>query len=935
MDGASDSAEASTREVLEELERFLREARSARALAAVGPDCSLERDLGLGSLERVELLSRLETRFRRRAPERTLGEAETPRDLARAFRSATEALTVSPPASRPEGRRGSKGNPALEAKTLTQALALHAAEAPDLPHVYLESDDRAEETVSYADLYREALSIGGALQARGIGRGDTVAIMLPTCRGFFSAFMGTLFARGVPVPLYPPFSRSRIGEYARRQSALLENARARLLITVREGRGLGSALRSSVPSLEGLAEIEELPDEGPALDGPADSEPDDLALIQYTSGSTGEPKGVPLTHGNLLANVRAIGEATHMGPSDVGVSWLPLYHDMGLIGAWLTPLFFGFPVAILSPLTFLSRPERWLFAIHRRQATISPAPNFAYELCARRIADRDLEGLDLGSWRAALNGAEPISPRTLERFEQKFSKCGFRSTSFFPVYGLAESALLLSAPVLGAPLRIEASDRRSFEREGTVIASRPSSEPLRFVSVGRPIPGHQIRIVDEQGEALPERCEGRLVFRGPSSMSGYYRNAKATEAVKLANGFLDSGDRAFFADGELFITGRAKDLIIKAGRNLLPQEIEAAASEVPGVRAGSVVAFGIPDAALGTERLVVVVETKEETPAERARIESEVGGAVADLVGVPPDEVAAVRPRMVPKTSSGKIRRSACREMFLNGELHRKPRRLPWAETSLYLRSRLSRAGDGIEQSARAVYGLYVYLLAAAFLLFGWTLAVAGVSGGALRRIVRRASRLYLRLTGIPFEIRGSDRLRSVAGPLVIVSNHSSYGDPLPLMAAIDRDYAFAIKREAFSWPVLGRILASLEHVPVDRDDAEEGAQSAEALRVALAAGRSLVLFPEGTFTRATGLRPFKMGAFQLASEAGVPVLPLALVGMRRLLRDGTWVPRRIRVAVELAEPLHPGRSFGDVIRVKEEAAAVLAQLSGEPRLGS
>jgi 1-acyl-sn-glycerol-3-phosphate acyltransferase len=418
-------------------------------------------------------------------------------------------------------------------------------------------------------------------------------------------------------------------------------------------------------------------------------------------------------------------------------------------------------------------------------------------------------------------------------------------------------------------------------------------------------------------------------------MSGYYRNPKATEAVRRADGFLDSGDRAFLADGELFITGRAKDLIIKAGRNLLPQEIEAAASEIPGVRAGSVVAFGVPDPALGTERVVVVVETKEETAAGRARVESDVGRAVADLVGVPPDEVVAVRPRVVPKTSSGKIRRSACREMFLEGELRRKPRRLPWAEAGLYLRSGLSRAGDGVERAVRAVYGLYLYVLAAAFVLFGWSLALVGVPGGAFRRVVRKASRLYVKLAGIPFEIRRSERLKSIGGPLVIVSNHASYADPLPLLAALDRDYAFAIKREAFSWPFLGRILAKLEHVPVDRDGAEEGAQSAEALRAALACGRSLVLFPEGTFTRATGLRPFKMGAFQLASEAGVPVVPVALVGMRRVLRDGTWVPRRLRVAVEVAEPLSPGHSFGDGVRVKEEAAEVLSKLSGEPRLGS
>jgi 1-acyl-sn-glycerol-3-phosphate acyltransferase len=417
-------------------------------------------------------------------------------------------------------------------------------------------------------------------------------------------------------------------------------------------------------------------------------------------------------------------------------------------------------------------------------------------------------------------------------------------------------------------------------------------------------------------------------------MKAYYRNPAATEAVLCADGFLDSGDRAFVAEGEVFISGRVKDLIIKAGRNLLPQEIEAAASDVAGVRGGSVAAFGVPDPALGTERLVLVVETKEESALVRARIEADVSRAVAELIGVPPDEVLAVPPRTIPKTSSGKIRRGACRDSYLRGELTGGPESARWVAIRLAIYAALSHVGDALLWTAHGIYGLYLYLVIAAFVLSGWSLVLLRIPRKAFRALIYRGSRLYLALAGVPLEIRGREILDGSEGPFVFVSNHASYLDPVPLMAVLDLDYAFAIKREAFTWPLLGRIFRKLEHVPIDRENVEESTQSAETLREVLASGRSLVLFPEGTFTRATGLRPFKLGAFQLAAESGVAVVPIALVGTRRLLRDGTWIPRRVPLRVEIAEPLRPERSFADVVRVKEETAEILARLSGEPRLG-
>ncbi len=300
-----------------------------------------------------------------------------------------------------------------------------------------------------------------------------------------------------------------------------------------------------------------------------------------------------LTHDNLLANIRAIGAGLEAGPTDVGVSWLPLYHDMGLIGSWLFCLHSGIPITLLPPTAFLARPERWLWAIHQRRGTLSGAPNFAYELCARRVPDEALEGLDLSSWRVALNGAEPVSPGTVERFTRRFAPYGFRPEALMPAYGLAENSVALALPAMGRGTRFDRVARRPFQDEGRAVPRgrrRPLGPGLR--QHRRALPDHEVRIVDDEGREVEERVVGRLVFRGPSMTSGYYRKPEATAAITVAGGWLDSGDLAYRADGEIHIAGRRKDLIIKGGRNIVPQEVEEAAAEVEGIRRGCVVAFG-------------------------------------------------------------------------------------------------------------------------------------------------------------------------------------------------------------------------------------------------------------------------------------------------------------------------------------------------------
>jgi len=560
--------------------------------------------------------------------------------------------------------------------TLTEVLRRRVATEPDRKHLTLLESDREVESLSFGKLLEGAEGVARGLLSQGVERQQTVALMLPTSREFFFGFMGTLLAGAVPVPIYPPVKIDQIEEYAERQVRILRNAQVTALLTPKRATKLARLLRPKVPSLRTILQPDKLlekkrtaiPVESPELSVSSE----DLALIQYTSGSTGDPKGVALTHGNLIANIRSIAEAVQVTPDDVVVSWLPLYHDMGLIGCWLFALYHGLEMVCFSPLEFLRQPKRWLRALSDFGGTLSPAPNFAYELCGRRIRDGDLDGVDLSAWRVALNGAEPVDPDTVDRFCERFGVCGFRAEAMLPAYGLAENAVALSFPPPGRPPRVEAVDRDTLHREGRAVPvgdRECATEPLRSISVGVAIPGHEIRLVDDQDREVAERVEGNIQFRGPSATSGYYRNPKATAAIRTADGWTRTGDRGYLAGGELFITGRSKDLIIRAGRNLDPVEIEALANQVDGIRRGCVAAIGVSNPTTGSEDLVVIAETRKEGPRTRRRLAAEVRRRISDATKVSPDEVLLVPPRTVPKTPSGKLRRAETRGRYLSKTL--------------------------------------------------------------------------------------------------------------------------------------------------------------------------------------------------------------------------------------------------------------------------
>ena len=578
-------------------------------------------------------------------------------------------------------------NPTKDATTITEILSIQAKSNPDTRWLTYINSEEEEHFLTYGELLELSRQFALSLRQRGVVRGLPVPIILPTSQEFLYVFFGILLLGAIPVPLYPPVRIREMEGYTKQLQAILRDCGARVLITSTQMSTVMRWITRSVKARISVVAVEDLTvSEYKDLD-PSEVTPEDTALVQYTSGSTGQPKGVELTHQNLLSNIRAISIALEYREGDVGISWLPLYHDMGLIGAIMSTLYFTIPLVLFSPIDFIRQPKRWLWAIHKYRGSISAAPNFAYSLCARKIKDHEIEGLDLSSWRLAIDGAESIHLDTLDRFTDRFGPYGFSKRSFLPSYGLAENALAVSFESPDNEPLIRSFDRKVFEMEGRAVpVSTEGGDSVRWVSVGRPVPGHSVQIMGDSNREAPTGTIGRVRVSGPSMMKGYFRQPLATEEV-IQSGWLDTGDLGFIADGNLYITGRSKDLIIKGGRNYYPQDIEASAGLVGGIRPGYVCAFGMMDGKMGTEKIVVIAETRIKSPGGQTKIISEIKKRVHQEVGVSPDHVRLVPPGSVPKTSSGKVQRSLCRERFLKGKISRSKIGTAWTLVRLYLRS--------------------------------------------------------------------------------------------------------------------------------------------------------------------------------------------------------------------------------------------------------
>lgn len=540
----------------------------------------------------------------------------------------------------------------------TLVAAFEAAASGGAPYVTFHSGAKADAKTA-GEARDAALTWAKALASRGVGAGERVLILMPTGHAFVEALLGTMLLGAVPVPLATPMTFGSVDRYLENLVAVAKDCRASATIAyprVREAAARDAAVGAALGELIGepdLDGVRGLPIRLPSIGG-AES-----AFLQYTSGTTGAPKGAVISHRAIVSNAYAIAQGLSLGPSDVGVSWLPMFHDMGLIGVLLTSLCHPYPVHVMSPESFVMNPRRWLDLIARVGGTISAAPNFAYDMCASR-AGSGAADLDLGTWRHALNGAEPVHAATIARFGDTFAPSGLRSDVMMPVYGMAEATLAVTFPELHDKLRTLDVDADAMETARAIV---PSTEGQRMVAVGRPVAGTKVEIVTEGGTVASERTIGEIRVSGPSLMDGYWGN-EAASSEAIVDGWLRTGDLGFLDGGRLFVTGRSKELIIKGGRNIHPYDVERVAGEVDGVRRGGVAVFGRPNAASGTEDLVLVAETTQTDADRRAAIAKAIRAEVLEVLGVKPDDILLCGVGKVPRTTSGKIRRRECARAF-------------------------------------------------------------------------------------------------------------------------------------------------------------------------------------------------------------------------------------------------------------------------------
>ena len=517
----------------------------------------------------------------------------------------------------------------------------------------------AQQHLSYEELLRAALRFASGLQHRGVGRGDRVCLLGPTNVDLVGALYGSWLSGAAPIVLPLPRRQSELPAFVEDVAGRVRKSQASVLAVT-------ELLLDQAPSIDVPAEIVSIEDlaRTETVAEPVDVGPDDLAYLQFTSGTTARSRAVVLTHRHLVANLEAAGELAGIDPdADVFVSWLPLFHDMGLIGMLLGSVVFGADLVLIPTEEFLGRPGCWVDAMSRYSGSITASPNFGYGLAARDLVSKP-RALDLSSWRIAANGAEPIDLETVQRFTEAATPYGFDPNAMAPMFGLAEATLAVSLSRTDEPVAVEWVDREALETAALVEHVEPNAAGSRaLVSCGYPIPGHEVAIKDRDGNTLPGGTVGEICVRGPSVMPGYWRDPEAS-AEALRDGWLHTGDLGFMGPHGLVVCGRKKDMIILGGRNLYPEDYEFHAERVPGVRKGNVIAFAIPE----RERMVVVCETTA-TPDEAHGVARSTLEELRRQLPRGPEEVVLVSPGTLPKTSSGKRQRGECRDQYTAGDL--------------------------------------------------------------------------------------------------------------------------------------------------------------------------------------------------------------------------------------------------------------------------
>ncbi|GMV38821.1 MAG: acyl-CoA synthetase [Myxococcales bacterium] len=554
----------------------------------------------------------------------------------------------------------------MEILTIVDAMVRTAARHPDRGFIFL--DDKGVETAyTFPQILAEAQRRGRALSKRGLRKGDRMALVVPDPEDFILTFFGALCAGVIPVPLYPPLALGKLDAYIDASVKIMTAAGARILLTTGKVQPVLWSCMGKVPGLEDILVVDKAFAGDPGSSELPDVAAEDIAFLQFTSGSTSDPKGVIVTHRNLVANTTDIWAGIEIGnPEDMVVSWLPLYHDMGLIGKVLTPLVSGTRAVFIPTLSFLKKPTVWMDVMTKYEATVTFAPNFAYSLATRRAKPEHLARWDLSRMRVFGCGAEPIKPETMSEFTETFAAAGLKPEAMLPCYGMAEATLAISFVPLRAKVETDLIDADTYHEKGWAVeVPRGTPNTMELVSCGSVFPGHEIGVMDEAGRLLPERRVGELCLRGPSVTPGYWRNPEAT-ARTIVDGWLHTGDLGYVAGGRVFVSGRKKDILILNGRNYYPQSVEWLIEELPGVRKGNVVVFSRPGAS--SEELVVAAETRA---AGSEDLKAEIRRIVSDELSLRVADIVFLSAGQLPKTSSGKVQRAKTRDQYIRGTLGR------------------------------------------------------------------------------------------------------------------------------------------------------------------------------------------------------------------------------------------------------------------------
>ena len=832
--------------LIEIAEKFLKEAGFKHR--RVNLENSMQIHLGLGSLARMELLLIIEKVFGIKFSDRTLGEINTLRDAANTiFQRIPVEKDIYQTIPQHEDSRVKVEN----AKTLIDILLFYGEAEPDRKHVFFQ-DEHQETVVTYGKLLNNSLKIARSLFEKGAKPGDRIAMMLPNHPAFLYTFFGILLINGIPVPIYPLLRKEIFETFAQQEAIVLNNAKASFLVTFLKFELFDKLVLSLVPSLIGIHHVDDLmnSENKDVIVKPKES---DYALIQYHSSRTPEVLGALSTHQNILSSIRSMGQLLSITQKDVFVNWTPLYRNHGLIGMWLGSLYYGIPLILMSPYTFLNRPERWLWAMHYANATISGGDDFAYDLCLSKIVPAQIEGLDLSSWRFSIHLAELVQARTLERFYKKFAPYGLKSESFLSIYGWIESSTCIAHSEPGKSPFIDRIQREPFENEGKAIKADIALESdfLELVSTRNVLPEHAVRIVDDSGNELPNNQEGNLQVKGPFNMKEYYNNKKAAAAI-YHGGWWETGDLAYKEGENLYITTHCLD-IKKTYRKFSAQKHQALK----------------------------------------------------------------------------KLDRSLYESVFLENEFAAKPSGLLFQRVKNYAYFAAKAILFCLGKILKLIYSIYVLLL---FIVSVPPVFISMwmIPKKIFTKILHYWAKWLFIFAFCPIKVYHKEELYKHKR-IIFVANHASYIDTLVFMSILPPETKIVGKQELEKLPVVSTVMRRVGHIFVNRQEFPAGVKKSIETIERTANEYPVLIFPEGTFSPAPGLRPFKFGAFKIAAEKHLPVLPVATQGTRSVLKEGEFLIKPRIIKVYVGEPLlSQGHEWQEFNRLKEEARDFIAGHCGE-----